>query len=58
MLLEAHKNTKKPSSGSENLLAMGAKFKDTDFVMEIDRFHIQDEKINQSLTNIAKELLI
>ena len=43
---------------SENLLALGSKFRDTDFVMEIDRFHIQDEKINQSLTNIAKELLI
>jgi adenylate cyclase len=58
LLLEAHKNVKTPQSGSENLLAMVAKFRGIDFVMEIDRFHIQDEKINQSLTNIANELLI
>ena len=53
LLLEAHENLKTPPSDSANLLALVAKFKDTDFVMEIDRFHIQDKKINQSLTNIA-----
>ena len=58
LLLEAHKNVKIPQSGSANLLAMVAKYRDIDFVMEIDRFHIQDEKINQILTRIAKELLI
>ena len=58
LLLESHKKVKTSVGSSENLLALGSKFRDTDFVMEIDRFHIQDEKINQSLTNIAKELLI
>ena len=58
LLLESHKKVKTSVGSSENLLALGSKFRDTDFVMEIDRFHIPDEKINQSLTNIAKELLI
>ena len=58
LLLEAHKNAKTPPTASENLLGMYAKFKNTNFVMEIDRFHIQDEKINKNLTTIAKELLV
>ena len=58
LLLEAYKNTKTPPSPPENLLAIGAKFKDIDFVMEIDRFHIQEEKINKNLTKIAKALLV
>ena len=58
LLLEAHKNAKTPPSGLDNLLAMNTKFRDADYVMEIDRFHIQDVKIINSLTMTAKEVYL
>ncbi len=57
LLLEAHKNAKTPASELDKLLTMNTKFRDADYVMEIDRFHIQDTKITNSLTMTAKEVL-
>ena len=57
ILLESNKALKKNDSEFKKLVELCSQFKDRNFNMEIDRFHIQDQATNNNLINTAKELL-
>ena len=57
ILLESNKALEKNDSEFKKLVELCSQFKDRNFNMEIDRFHIQDQAINNNLINTAKELL-
>ncbi len=57
ILLESNKTLKKNDGEFKKLVELCSQFKDKNFNMEIDRFHIQDQAINKNLINTAKELL-
>ena len=57
ILLESNKALKKNVSEFNKLVELSSQFKDRNFNMEIDRFHIQDRAINNNLINTAKGLL-
>ena len=57
ILLESNKALKKNDGQFKKLVELCSQFKDRNFNMEIDRFHIQDQAINKNLINTAKELL-
>ena len=57
ILLESNKTLKKNDGEFKKLVELCSQFKDRNFNMEIDRFHIQDQAINKNLINTAKELL-
>ena len=57
ILLESNKALKKNDGEFKKLVELCSQFKDRNFNMEIDRFHIQDQAINKNLINTAKELL-
>ena len=57
ILLESYKALKKNDGEFKKLVELCSQFKDRNFNMEIDRFHIQDQAINKNLINTAKELL-
>ncbi len=57
ILLESNKALKKNDGEFKKLVELCSQFKDRNFNMEIDRFHIQDLVINKNLINTAKELL-
>ena len=58
ILLESNKVLKKNDNEFKKLVELCSQFKDKNFNMEIDRFHIQDQTINNNLINTAKELLV
>ena len=57
ILLESNKALKKNDSDFKKLVELCSQFKERNFNMEIDRFHIQDQAINNNLINTAKGLL-